>query len=149
MSRTLWPCSESATPRFRVVVVFATPPFWFAKAMTLATIGPLPFFTRVFGRGSRRASPMASSFLATLAESFRDTAHGYGTLGRHLPRRRPRALRIGLRRSVAWRFAAVRFERRHRRRVGQRPLGRYVVRPGRRPPGLHSRAPLRTSHHVA
>src|SRR5215211_6037700 len=73
MRRTVLPCSESATPRFRVVVVFATPPFWFAKAMTLAIVGPLPFSARVFGRGSRRASPMASSLLAKLAESFCDT----------------------------------------------------------------------------
>ena len=33
---TRWPSSCSATPRFSVVVVFATPPFWFANAMTLA-----------------------------------------------------------------------------------------------------------------
>ena len=32
--RTRWPDSESATARFRVVVVFATPPFWLAKANT-------------------------------------------------------------------------------------------------------------------
>src|SRR6185312_16139144 len=31
---TFLPRSASATPRFRVVVVFATPPFWFANAIT-------------------------------------------------------------------------------------------------------------------
>src|SRR3954449_4998756 len=33
---TRWPSSERATARFNVVVVLATPPFWFANAMTLA-----------------------------------------------------------------------------------------------------------------
>src|SRR5262249_48958790 len=44
--------------------------FWFAKAMILAIVGPLPLVVRRLGRGSRRASPTASSFRATLAESF-------------------------------------------------------------------------------
>src|SRR2546421_3734842 len=34
--RTRWPFSAKATATFRVVVVLATPPFWLAKAMTLA-----------------------------------------------------------------------------------------------------------------
>src|SRR5215218_4067762 len=34
--RTRWPSSTKAAARFSVVVVFATPPFWLAKAMTLA-----------------------------------------------------------------------------------------------------------------
>src|SRR5436309_9419432 len=34
--RTRWPSSAKATARLRVVVVFATPPFWLANAMTLA-----------------------------------------------------------------------------------------------------------------
>src|SRR4051812_37806990 len=33
---TRWPSSARATARFSVVVVLATPPFWFANAMTLA-----------------------------------------------------------------------------------------------------------------
>src|SRR3954470_3633219 len=33
---TRWPSSARATARFNVVVVLATPPFWFANAMTLA-----------------------------------------------------------------------------------------------------------------
>ena len=36
MTRTLFPSSRIATPRFKVVVVFATPPFWFANTMTFA-----------------------------------------------------------------------------------------------------------------
>ena len=31
-----WPLSTNAAARFSVVVVFATPPFWLVKAMTLA-----------------------------------------------------------------------------------------------------------------
>src|SRR4051794_6932136 len=34
--RTRWPSSAKAQARFNVVVVLATPPFWFANAMTLA-----------------------------------------------------------------------------------------------------------------
>src|SRR3954453_3912801 len=34
--RTRCPFSAKAAARFSVVVVFATPPFWFAKAMTFA-----------------------------------------------------------------------------------------------------------------
>src|ERR671924_793899 len=33
---TRWPRSTNAAARLRVVVVFATPPFWLVKAMTLA-----------------------------------------------------------------------------------------------------------------
>src|SRR5439155_2241579 len=83
---TRWPCSASATPRLSVVVVFATPPFWFAKAMTLAVVGPLPLFVLKFGRGSRRASPTACSFRVTLPESFCDIAYRYGAAGRRLLR---------------------------------------------------------------
>src|SRR5437764_9019731 len=36
--RTRWPFSAKATATFRVVVVLATPPFWLAKAMTLAVL---------------------------------------------------------------------------------------------------------------
>src|SRR3954467_10012868 len=34
--RTRWPSSAKAAARFSVVVVLATPPFWLAKAITLA-----------------------------------------------------------------------------------------------------------------
>jgi hypothetical protein len=43
-----------------VVVVLATPPFWFAKAMTLATVGPLSVLARGDGRGSKRVSAMTA-----------------------------------------------------------------------------------------
>ena len=36
MQSTLWPDSAKATARLRVEVVFATPPFWLAKLITLA-----------------------------------------------------------------------------------------------------------------
>src|SRR5262245_19272517 len=36
ITSTRFPSSRSATPRLSVVVVFATPPFWFASAMTFA-----------------------------------------------------------------------------------------------------------------
>ena len=36
MASTSWPDSAKATARFRVVVVFATPPFWFANEMIFA-----------------------------------------------------------------------------------------------------------------
>ena len=37
---TEWPSSFMATARFRVVVVFATPPFWLARAMTCPKVAP-------------------------------------------------------------------------------------------------------------
>ena len=36
-TRTFIPCSLNATARFSVVVVLATPPFWFANAITRPT----------------------------------------------------------------------------------------------------------------
>src|SRR5690625_53648 len=39
-SRTCWPSSRSATPIDATVVVFATPPFWFATA-SVRVIAPL------------------------------------------------------------------------------------------------------------
>ena len=39
ISSTRWPCSANATPRLSVVVVFATPPFWFASAITCVAAG--------------------------------------------------------------------------------------------------------------
>src|SRR4051812_35967247 len=38
MHRTRWPSSAKAAARFSVVVVFATPPFWLANAMTFAVL---------------------------------------------------------------------------------------------------------------
>src|SRR5207244_8814089 len=57
-SSTFRPCSANATPRFSVVVVFATPPFWLANEITRPIGGPLEVSGRIPGRGSRRASPI-------------------------------------------------------------------------------------------
>src|SRR5436190_2396043 len=38
--RTRWPFSANATAKLRVVVVFATPPFWLAKTITSAPLVP-------------------------------------------------------------------------------------------------------------
>src|SRR5918997_1136378 len=55
MQRTRCPCSANAAARFSVVVVFATPPFWLAKAMTLA----LPVTScSDHGRGNPSALPV-------------------------------------------------------------------------------------------
>ena len=50
---TRWPSSTKAAARLSVVVVFATPPFWLAKAMTLA----LPVTARLLGSGGRTIGP--------------------------------------------------------------------------------------------
>src|SRR4051794_27914741 len=59
-SSTFSPCSANATPRFRVVVVFATPPFWLANEITRGIGASLAVSVRIPGRGSRRASPIES-----------------------------------------------------------------------------------------
>src|SRR4051794_5496422 len=69
ISRTRNPRSWNATPRLSVVVVFATPPFWFANAITCVTVDSFGVFVRVFGRGSNRESaivrlPFAGSQLS-------------------------------------------------------------------------------------
>ena len=43
INNTFFPCLANPTPRFKVVVLFATPPFWFATAMTFATPFPPSF----------------------------------------------------------------------------------------------------------
>src|SRR5205807_9467719 len=58
---TFSPCSAKATARLSVVVVFATPPFWFANAMTVGRRAPRGCARR-FERGSRRASPIGALF---------------------------------------------------------------------------------------
>ena len=40
-SSTFFPAAASAAPRLWVVVVFATPPFWFAIAMTFTVLHSL------------------------------------------------------------------------------------------------------------
>src|SRR4051812_43738313 len=48
MQRTRWPSSAKAAARLSVVVVFATPPFWLANAMTFA----VRMWGSVAGRGN-------------------------------------------------------------------------------------------------
>ena len=56
--RTRWPDSAKATARLSVVVVFATPPFWLAKLITLA---------RAVGASARLAPPGASAGAGPIA----------------------------------------------------------------------------------
>src|SRR5215212_3512481 len=59
---TRCPRSTKAAARFSVVVVFATPPFWFVNAMTFA----LASITQaVFARVGRNPSPFPSGAFAT------------------------------------------------------------------------------------
>ena len=51
--RTRWPSSTKAAARLSVVVVFATPPFWLAKAMTLAW----PVTARLLGSVGEPSAP--------------------------------------------------------------------------------------------
>src|ERR671923_2095977 len=61
-------CSANATPRFSVVVVLATPPFWLANEITRPIGAPFGVSVRIPGRGSRRASPIEPlSFALMLA----------------------------------------------------------------------------------
>ena len=58
---TRWPASANATARFRVVVVFATPPFWLANAITSRALD-LAARRAAWagcGRGSAGAGPQA------------------------------------------------------------------------------------------
>src|SRR4029453_14184313 len=58
---TRWPRSTKAAARLSVVVVFATPPFWFVNAMTFA----LASITQaVFARAGRNPSPFPSGACA-------------------------------------------------------------------------------------
>src|SRR5215218_8351912 len=59
---TRWPRSTKAAARFSVVVVFATPPFWFVNAMTFA-LGSIT--QAVFARAGRNPSPFPSGGSAT------------------------------------------------------------------------------------
>ncbi len=66
---TVKPCSLSATARFRVVVVFATPPFWLARAMTC----PKGLLCEVGSRESERATlprRLIEAFLSSEASTI-------------------------------------------------------------------------------
>src|SRR4051794_4614323 len=56
------PRSLNATARFSVVVVLATPPFWFANAMTFADVTGVADGAALRGRGSRRIAAMGAGF---------------------------------------------------------------------------------------
>src|SRR3712207_5945727 len=57
--RTRWPFSAKAAARLSVVVVFATPPFWLANAITFALASMLGGFARG-GRFPARADARTS-----------------------------------------------------------------------------------------
>src|SRR3954454_23545279 len=71
MHRTRWPSSAKAAARFSVVVVFATPPFWLAKAITLAGVTSC---------SDRREPIRASSFAPDRAIPPTDRVAGKRTL---------------------------------------------------------------------
>src|ERR671937_2646644 len=81
IASTFRPCSAKATARLSVVVVFATPPFWFANAMTVGRRAPRACARR-FGRGSRRASPIGALVRVRLPESFRGQGRAIRGLSR-------------------------------------------------------------------
>ena len=80
---TRLPCSRSATARFSVDVVFATPPFWFAKAMTCASA----FCGTVSGSGSSSycKGPLCGPFRARLPESCPGLRARFRPVSKRLP----------------------------------------------------------------
>ena len=113
MQSTRSPCSANATPRLSVVVVFATPPFWFASAITCVVAGAFAFAAwRRRGRGRRRATAIyalhsrrGDAFLHACSSTSRSAAaappppwpsrarsRSRAAPPRPRPRRRPRRL---------------------------------------------------------
>src|SRR4051794_20265105 len=72
MHSTRCPRSASATPRLSVVVVFATPPFWFASASTCGCATPFPVADAwaEAERGRKRAIAMSRSIRVSARRSF-------------------------------------------------------------------------------
>src|SRR6187551_2529696 len=88
ITSTRFPRSRMATPRFRVVVVFATPPFWFARAMTfaisaLSAPGAATGSGTAWRRGGSSTASTGSSSTGSGSGSGRDWSRG---------RRRERAM---------------------------------------------------------
>ncbi len=84
---TRWPRSTNAAARLSVVVVFATPPFWFVNAMTFA----LASITQaVFARAGRNPSPFPSGDCATRQAARRRDRQGRGREDDRGGRARPR-----------------------------------------------------------
>src|SRR4051794_26770786 len=76
MHRTRSPVSRSATPRLSVVVVFATPPFWFANANTRVVSGTFSGTgdPKKFGRWSRRATAMYAACSVRVSSFLRPSS---------------------------------------------------------------------------
>jgi hypothetical protein len=68
--RTRWPFSANATARLSVVVVFATPPFWLANAITLALA--------VTGGSVASGKPIRALYSQSWREILPHTARGCG-----------------------------------------------------------------------
>ena len=146
---TRWPRSTKAAARLRVVVVFATPPFWLVKAMTLA----LGVITRaVFARAERNPSPLSSGAFATgqaarardgQGRRRQDDRRRRARAGRGAPRQAHGGVRGG-RAGAARRDVRGERRRPRRARAGPRPV-RRLGRPasGRRRSG--SRYQLRSA----
>src|SRR5262245_25365902 len=77
ITSTRFPRSRSATPRLSVVVVFATPPFWFASAMTFAISAPSGSgATTGSGTALRRGGSSTASTGSSSTGSGRDWRRG-------------------------------------------------------------------------
>ena len=83
-----WPDSAKATARLRVVVVFATPPFWLAKEMTLAPCAPTrrrcaaPGILRAAGLARRRERLVGADPLLVASGSGSAPGCGLGARAR-------------------------------------------------------------------
>ena len=129
---TRWPLSANAAARLSVVVVFATPPFWLAKAMTLA-VGS-PFSAGVSDSGVTADSDRSgrSAGTASVLRSKRPISQCvFVRAGRNPPASRPVLLTVGPDGRPPRQAAGVR-DRQGRRREDDR---RRRARPRRRAPG--------------
>ncbi len=87
---TFSPCSLNATARFSVVVVLATPPFWFANAMTRPTASSLESgleeCARRDGRGRSRAASAIEAHLSGQATKVLSAARAVSSRVSSAPR---------------------------------------------------------------
>ena len=84
------PSSANATARFSVEVVFATPPFWLASAMTLPTVAPLEVDARGCGRAMSCKADMVPGRLSAQASRVLLEFRPYFPAGRASPGTDPR-----------------------------------------------------------
>ena len=97
-ARTSWPDSVKATARLSVVVVFATPPFWFANEITCARrVSALVGAAR---RGVAGRALGAIAWLAVIRSSSSGWGSGTGLTGGGAGRARARAPRQAPQRRV-------------------------------------------------